>query len=114
MSEAPVTPALVVQHPAPEKIRDKLQWIDGLVQEYTQQLADLADAAKGYLAHGDDLTVVHSVLTVIKFKALELSNTVNCEAEEVGAHWVDDVEDHDAKQRSEISRRWNREPRHEE
>jgi hypothetical protein len=68
-------------------LRDKIEWIDALVQEAACDVDALVEGARAAMMSGNDLVAVYRLLGSIGDRVDYLTNQVNSEAEEVGANY---------------------------
>ena len=71
-------------------LHDKIRWIDGLVQEATDEIEALADGAQASMECGRDLTTAVRLLRAIGARAQMLADHVSIEAEEAAPGESDD------------------------
>ncbi len=86
-------------------LRGAVTWIDGLTQEAASTLEALAKGAQAILQTGDNVVDVYRLLGTIADVAANHMNTVNCEAETVGANYRSD-NDRSELAATLINRRW--------
>ncbi|MBX3704619.1 MAG: hypothetical protein KF822_12660 [Steroidobacteraceae bacterium] len=93
--------------PTVDDLLKKIEWIDALTREAAGNIESLARAATECLKGGNHLTPVYRLLGLIKYHADQLENTVNCEAEAVGAAFSE-TDDYETQDELRIIRRWQR------
>lgn len=93
--------------PTVDDLLKKIEWIDALTQEAAGDIGALAQAATECLKAGDNLVPVYHLLGLIKYHADQLANTVDCEAEQVGALFAE-TDDQKTQEVCRIVRRWQR------